>query len=69
MKHVRLPSGQIINLAAIDALVVLSGSTQVEVVFSGSSDVVVLDGEDAAMLRAWAEKRPLLIPPARGAKK
>lgn len=69
MKHVRLPSGLVLNLAAIDTLAVPPGSTQVKLVFSGSSDVVVLDGEDAVMLRTWAEKRPLLIPPARGAKK
>lgn len=70
MKHVRLPSGTILNLANVVMITFNSERPNTVTVAIGpqENDVIDFAGEDAAMLRAWAEKRPLRVPPARGKK-
>ncbi len=66
MKFVKLPSGKVINM---DQVVALDPRGACVVAYSTETDdEVTFTGADAAMLLAWMEKRPLLVPPPRGKK-
>lgn len=68
MKHVRLPSGIVLNLASVILVTKDSDGAVAVAIGAGPDDVVTFTGADGAMLLAWAAKRPLLVPPARGGK-
>ncbi len=65
MKAVRLPSGTVLNLDLIEMLTP-NGGGGIDVAFNSSVETLTFIGADAAMLIAWVEKRPLLVPLARG---
>lgn len=69
MKHVRLPSGCVFNLACVVMMQNVPEEVAVDVfVGPAEGDMIRIVGDDAVMLRTWMEKRPALVPPARGKK-